>query len=76
MGRTMSLKFTLPLRLRGLFSGSLAWGILSSAAAKPTAGNSWVGNRSDSLPQQLDRAQDRGDHHDHRAGDAHCQNVI
>jgi hypothetical protein len=31
---------------------------------------------SDGLPQQLDRAEDRGDHHDHRAGDAHCQNVI
>jgi hypothetical protein len=57
--------------------GSLSWGISSSvAAAKPTAGNSWAGNSSDGLPQQLDRAEDRGDHHDHRAGDAPCQNVI
>ena len=35
-----------------------------------------TGNNSDGLSQQLDRAEDRGDHHDHRAGDAHCQNVI
>jgi hypothetical protein len=48
----------------------------SSAAAKPTAGNSWVGNSGDSLPQQLDRAEDRGDYHHHRAGDADRQNVI
>ena len=47
-----------------------------SVAAKPTAGNSWAGNSSDGLPQPVDRAEDRGDHHDHRAGDAHCQNVI
>jgi len=34
------------------------------------------GDSSDGLPQQLDRAENRGEHHDHRAGDAHCQNVI
>jgi len=45
-------------------------------AAKPTAGNSWAGDRSDGLRQQRDRAEDRGDHHDHRAGDADRQNVI
>jgi len=55
--------------------GSLSWGPRPlwqpSLQATPSAGNS-----SDRLPQQLDRAEDRGDHHDHRAGDAHCQNVI
>ena len=35
-----------------------------------------TGDSSDGLPQQLDRPEDRGDHHDHRAGDAHRQNVI
>jgi len=44
-------------------------------AAKP-AGNASTGNSSDGLPQPLDRAKDRGDHHDHRVGDAHRQNVI
>jgi hypothetical protein len=43
--------------------------------AKPV-GNSAAGNSSDRLSHQLDRAEDRGDHHDHRAGDAHRQNVI
>ena len=62
--------------LRRLFSGSLSCGISSAVAAKPTAGNSWAGDRSDGLRQQLDRAEDRGDHHDHRAGDADRQNVI
>jgi hypothetical protein len=47
--------------------GSLSWGTSSSVAAKPA---------SNSIGRQLDRAEDRGDHHDHRAGDAHCQNVI
>ena len=55
--------------------GSLSWGPRPqwqpSLQATPSAGNS-----SDGLPQQLDRAEDRGDHHDHRAGDGHCQNVI
>ena len=55
--------------------GSLSWRPRPlwqpSRQATPSAGNS-----SDGLPQQLDRAEDRGDHHDHRAGDAHCQNVI
>jgi hypothetical protein len=62
--------------LRRLFSGFLSREISSSAAAKPTAGNSWAGNSSDGLGQQLDRAQDRGDHHDHRAGHADRENVI
>jgi hypothetical protein len=35
--------------LRRLFSGSLSWGISSAVAAKPTAGNSWAGNRNDGL---------------------------
>ena len=50
--------------------GRLSWGISSSVAATPTAGNSGAGNSSEGLPQQLDRAEDRGDHHDHRAGHA------
>ena len=29
---------------------SLSWGISSSVAATPTAGNSWAGNSSDGLP--------------------------
>jgi hypothetical protein len=44
-------------------------------AAKP-AGNASTGNSSDGLPQPLDRAKDRRDHHDHRVGDAYRQNVI
>jgi hypothetical protein len=36
----------------------------------------WIGNSGDGLPQQFDRAEDRGDHHDHRADDADRQNVI
>jgi len=44
-------------------------------AATP-AGNASAGNSSAGLPQPLDRAKDRGDHHDHRAGDAQRQNVI
>jgi len=55
--------------------GSLSWETSPSVAAKP-ATNSIGGNSSDGLPQQVDRAEDRGDHHDHRAGDAHGQNVI
>ena len=55
--------------------GSLSWGPRPlwqpSLQATPSAGNS-----SDGLPQQLDRAEDRGNHHDHRAGDAHCQNAV
>jgi len=61
--------------LRRLFSGSLSRGIASSMAAKP-AGNVSTGNSSDGLPQLLDRAKDRGDHHDDRAGDAQRENVI
>ena len=56
--------------------GDLSWGTSSSVAAKPTAGNSWAVNSGDGLPQHLDRAEDRGDHHDHRAGHADRQNVI
>jgi len=56
--------------------GSLSWGISSAVAATPTASNTWAGNSSDGLPQQLDRAEDRGGHHDHRAGDADRQSVI
>jgi len=60
---------------RRLFSGLCRGGPRPlwqpSLQATPSAGNS-----SDRLPQQLDRAEDRGDHHNHRAGDAHCQNVI
>ena len=52
-----------------LFSGSLSRGIASSMAAKP-AGNASTGNSSDGLPQLLDRAKDRGDHHNDRASDA------
>ena len=37
---------------------------------------SWARNCGDGLPQQLDRPEDRGDHHDHHAGDADRQNVI
>src|SRR5437016_6593134 len=33
-----------------------------------------TGDSSDGLPQQLDRPEDRGDHHNHRAGDEHRQN--
>jgi hypothetical protein len=58
-----------------LYSGSLSWGISFSVVAKP-AGNASTGNSSDGLPQLLDRAKDRGDHHDDRAGDAQRENVI
>jgi len=44
-------------------------GISSSVAATP-AGNASTGNSSDGLPQLLDRAKDRGDHHNDRASDA------
>jgi hypothetical protein len=54
----------------------LSWEISSSVAATPTAGNSWAGNSTNGLGQQLDRAEDRGDHHDHGADDADRQNVI
>jgi hypothetical protein len=54
----------------------LSWQISSSVVAKPTASNSWAVNNGDGLPQHLDRAEDRGDHHDHRAGHADRQNVI
>jgi len=50
----------------------LSWEISSSVAA----GNSWAGNSTNGLGQQLDRAEDRGDHHDHGADDADRQNVI
>jgi hypothetical protein len=55
--------------------GSLSWGRrpLWQPSLQETPSTS---NSSDGLPQQLDRAEDRGDHHDHRAGGAHCQNVI
>ena len=53
--------------------GSLSRGPLWQPSLQATPS---TGNNSDGLPQQLDPAQDRGDHHDHRAGDAHCQNVI
>ena len=44
-------------------------------AAKPAAGNSWAGTSRDALPQQLDPAEDRGDHHEHRARNA-LQDVV
>jgi hypothetical protein len=40
------------------------------------SGTSATGNSYEGLPQQVDRAEDRGDHDDHRGGDAHRQNVI
>jgi hypothetical protein len=40
------------------------------------AGNASTGNSSDGLRQPLDRAKDRGDDHDQRAGDAHRENII
>jgi hypothetical protein len=56
--------------------GALSCGTSSSVAAHNLSATSATGNSHDGLPQQLDRAEDRGDHHDHRAGDAHRQNVI
>ena len=41
-----------------------------------TAASSSAANRSDGLPNQLDRAENRGDHDHDRCGDAYGQNVI
>ena len=43
---------------------------------RATAACSSVANRTDDLPYQFDRAEDRGDHNHNRRGDTYSQNVI
>ena len=43
---------------------------------RATAANSSAANRSDGLPYELDRAEDRGDHDHDRRGEAYGENVI